>query len=146
MTFRGIRNAIIVLGTVGAGVYLALPPTESCACLGPSVYRLSMKSELRNTMAAQTAFRADSGRFAATVDELGLNILSVIRVRLDSVTPRGYRARAEYTGSPDGDLGGCALWFGDSALAIPTVPEGEPRCYYAKPTWRFGTDGARWRT
>jgi len=64
-----------------------------------------------------------------------------VRVTVDAATTPGYRARAEFTSSQPikRRAGGCVLWVGESAFAVATVPEGEPRCWIPRrPLWRHG--------
>jgi hypothetical protein len=126
----------------GITVYLILPPSEGCACGTPRGYRALLKSELGLVIIAQESFFADSLRYGRDPVELGFERAARIHVTVDTATRLGYRARAAFAITAPPVLrraGTCVVWVGDSALALPTVPEAEPRCWVPRrPLWRYG--------
>jgi hypothetical protein len=106
---------------------LLLPATARpiCACTikGPA-YRAAMRSDLRNLVAAQETFRADSGRYA-TVAELvatGQFMFSTsVHVAESTVSDGAFTVRLRHESlSPEMT---CAGSVGDAA-----PPDGEPVC------------------
>ena len=130
-------------GVVAAGItiYLVLPPSEGCACGTPAGYRSALKSELSIVGISEEAFFADSLRYTRDLAAMKHSESPGVRVTVDTATALGYRARAEYAPSQPikRRAGSCVLWVGESAFAVATVPEGEPRCWVPRrPLWRYG--------
>lgn len=137
----GVRTWATLAAT-GVMAYLLLPPSEGCACGTPHTYRALLKNELRYAVTPLESYFADSARYPESLNALEYSPNRSVRLTLDSVTPGGYRLRATLANQAAPiyqRAGTCVLWAGDSRLAVPTVPEGEPRCWVPRrPSWRFG--------
>lgn len=131
-------SCILVVAVAGLGVFLAIPPA-GCACRNPQM--VQAKSDLRNLLGLEEAFLADSGRFTTDFPSKSFSPSAGLVVTFDTLTPSGFRARAEWADTLSGGVVAyCVAWIGDSTLAEPPgVQEGEPRCLVPRrPRWRFG--------
>jgi len=140
---RGPALTAILLAAIG--VFLVVPPGEGCACATPRDVRGRLRNALGTFMLAQETYFADSIRYATDTAALALEPITGIRLTLEAATALGYRASAAVSDlALEEELhpGTCLTWVGDSTLAVPGVPEGEPRCFVPPPPrWRFGAYG-----
>ena len=96
-------------------------------CSKDKAYVTAMKSDLRNLVSAQEAFRADHGRFATPADlatgALDFRNSTGVMVLIQHSDTKGWSARTTHRALAKAS---CAI---DSA-------DGEPRCTIAKDSWR----------
>ena len=116
--FSAWLAAAIVLALVPKvlALFSGVPPTVTAASA-------SAKSDLRNIAAAQEAFRADSGRYAARVSPAIYRLSSGVTGPAITLTADGYVARVGYRGTAME----CAIFAG-SVPGAPATEPGVPAC------------------
>lgn len=87
-----------------------------------SAYGATMRSDLRNLLAAEQQFLADSGRYTAELRGFFRHSPGIIGATI-TLTPDGWTASLGHTGSPRT----CAIFVGSTRLA-PAVAAKEPAC------------------
>lgn len=91
-------------------------------------YVAAMKADLRNLVTAQEYFLADSGRYAASIEELTRDrYMFSTGVALVSLSARadGFSARVSYPGGTDRE---CWMDFGPLPDGTANAHDGEPVC------------------
>jgi hypothetical protein len=87
-------------------------------------YVAAMKSDLRLLGEEQHAFLADSGRYAASVDQLDTEASVGVTLRIEEASETGWSAIATHIATRMH----CGIFVGTAAAAIAEAAEGEPRC------------------
>ncbi len=122
-SWSGLRAFLQRLFGVAA-VFLLL--SAFCASFvdpkGPT-YRAAMKSDLRNLVAAQEEYRADSGRYTSSIPTSYFAVSSGVLEPDIALTADGWTASVDHTHSPRT----CVIFVGTTPLP-PAVREGEPAC------------------
>jgi hypothetical protein len=127
---RPMRFAAAALLSLGiAFVANAATPRSLCACSGKrKSYIADVKADLRNLVTAQEQFFADSGRYAASEEELPpLRIHFFSEVEFASLTAwgNGFGARVRH---PSGGLPDCWITVGPLPDGDVNLNDGEPQC------------------
>lgn len=113
------RTALIVF----AVLTVLLPWNESKV----RAYVASMKSDLKNLVAAQAAFFSDSAKYTTTLDTLYYATSRGVIGPSITLTPNGWQAMVSHEGTSQT----CVIFVGSSALT-PAVQEGAVACTPAK--------------
>lgn len=93
-------------------------------------YQTTVKSDLRNLVAAQQQFRAGSGRFAASLDELGSRFFlsSGVTLSIHGVDATGFSAIGTHERLTDQCAIRCAVFTGTARPPWLDMVPGQPMC------------------
>lgn len=127
---RATRLAGALLLSLGiAFMANAATPRSLCACSGKQKsYIADVKADLRNLVTAQEQFFADSGRYAASEEELPplrIHFYSEVEFASLSAWGNGFSARVRH---PSGGLPDCRITVGPLPNGDVNLNDGEPQC------------------
>jgi hypothetical protein len=123
-----VGNAVAFWLVLTLAVLASCASTMPSGCTKDKAYATAARSDLRNMLTAQVAFRERYGRFAAGNEvyssEFGYFRGSTgVRVYIESADTIAFRARSEHERLPN-------------TTCVISSDDGEPRCYDLKPPWR----------
>jgi hypothetical protein len=112
-------GSLLALTLGGAG---ALGAQSSAAAAWQATPASVLKGALRSVAAAQERFRAANGRYATSLDPLGVRPESGVRVDILGASARGWQARATHQAQPGRS---CVVFVGSLESVEPPRTDGD---------------------
>jgi prepilin-type N-terminal cleavage/methylation domain-containing protein len=119
-------EAMIVVVIIGVLASIAIPKFNGSR---RTAYIATMRSDLRNLVAAEELFYSDSSRYTEEESHLNVRPSAHMTVRL-AVGPGYWTATATHAQITDGFS--CAIAVNTQNPLVETAPEGQPACVGAK--------------
>ena len=112
---------VVIIGILSA---IAIPKFASTK---ERAFLATMKSDLRNLVAAQEAYLADNGAYyggAIPNVAIAYQPSSGTTITIAGIVAGGWSASATYAGTSKT----CAIFYGNSPVLAPATANGEPKC------------------
>jgi len=113
---------LIVVVIIGILAAIAIPKFANTK---EKAYLATMKSDLRNMLAAQENYFSDNITYTTATTNLNIQVSSGVTLTIGTATAQGWTATAKHNGTAKT----CGLWYGNGVTPpVAGSIEGEPKC------------------
>ena len=113
---------LIVVVIIGILAAIAIPKFANTK---EKAYLATMKSDLRNLLAAQENYFADNITYTTATANLNIQISTGVTLSITNASAQGWTATASHNGTTRT----CGVWYGNGMTApVAGAIEGEPKC------------------
>ncbi len=116
-----LLELVVVVVIIGILAAIAIPKFTNTR---EKAYVAAMKSDLRNLLLAEEAYRADSSAYTGTAGSLRFTVSPGVTVTLGAATATGWSATASHASTSKT----CAIYVGTAPAPVAGAKEGVPVC------------------